>query len=137
MTDTNVFKNKDLFDDSTSQDDTSPKDTESSNSDDFQNKNDIENKMSENKDDNPTTSITIIKENNHPTNVITDNTNEINTHYELIYREYFVDLVKPNQNKKWRNKDPVRWEKLMKQLSDHIFDYLKDRMITEAQKQNT
>ena len=83
MTDTNVFKNKDLFDDSTSQDDTSPKDTESSNSDDFQNKNDIENKMSENKDDNPTTYITIIKENNHSTSIITNSTNEINKNMNL------------------------------------------------------
>ena len=96
----------------------------------------MENKMSENKDDNTTTPITIIKENDHPTSVITDSTNEINTHYELIYRDYFVDLVTPNQNKKWRNKDPVRWDKLMKKFSDHIFDYLKDRMIAEAQKQN-
>ena len=60
----------------------------------------MENKMTANKNDNPTTPITIITENNHPTSVITDSTNEINTHYDLIYRDYFVDLVTPNQKRK-------------------------------------
>ena len=60
----------------------------------------MEIKISSNLDDNPTTSITTTKENNHPTSVISNSINEINTNYELIHRDYFVDPVTQNKNKK-------------------------------------
>ena len=56
--------------------------------------------MSSNLDDNPIMSITTTKENNHPTSLISNSINEINTNYELIHRDYFVDPVTQNKNKK-------------------------------------
>ena len=35
----------------------------------------------------------------------------------------------------WRDKDISKWDKLKKKVSDEILDYLKSRMIVEAQKQ--
>ena len=55
--------------------------------------------MSYNQDDDLTTSITTTKENNHPTSIITNSTNEINKKHELIHRDHFVDPVTQNQNK--------------------------------------
>ena len=60
----------------------------------------MEIKISSNLDDNPTTSITTTKENNHPTSVISNSINKINTNYERIHRDYFVDPVTQNKNKK-------------------------------------
>ena len=56
--------------------------------------------MSYNQDDDLTTSITTTKENNHPTSVISNSINEININYELIHRDYFVEPVTQNKNKK-------------------------------------
>ena len=40
------------------------------------------------------------------------------------------------RNTVWRDKDIIKWDKLKEKVTNEILDYLKTRMIVEAQKQN-
>ena len=57
-----------------------------------------------------------------------------NTIYEYIHRDYFVDPKSQQMKTVFRNKDNIKWDKLKKKVIIEIFDYLKTRMIVEAQK---
>ena len=83
-----------------------------------------------NQEGNPSTGITTINC-IHPSSVITDD-----RIYEYIHRDYFVDPKSQQMNTVFRNKDKIKWDKLKKKVIIEIFDYLKTRMIVEAQKNN-
>ena len=123
---TSIIEGTSIFNDETLQEDDS-KTTKFSESDDTGMENVIE--MSANQNDNPTTIITT-SVNNHALSVIMNN-----TIYEYIHRDYFVNPKNQKRNKAWRNKGVDKWDKLKKKVSDEILDYLKSRMIVEAQKQ--
>ena len=83
-----------------------------------------------NQEGNPSTGITTINC-THPSSVITDD-----RIYEYIHRDYFVDPKSQMRNTVFRNKGVIKWDKLKEKVINEILDYLKTRMIVEAQKQN-
>ena len=85
--------------------------------------------MSASQDHNPTTIITT-SVSNHPSSFIADN-----TIYEYIHRYYLVDPKNQERNNTCRDKNVNKCYKLKEKVSDDILDYLKTRMIAEAQKQ--
>ena len=126
---TSVIEKEGMFDGGSSQeDDTGSNSSDFSESDDTDNEDDIE--MSANQEGNPSTGITTIVC-THSSSVITDD-----SIYEYIHRDYFVDPKTQVRNTVWRDKDISKWDKLKKNVSNEILDYLKIRMIVEAQKQN-
>ena len=73
--------------------------------------------MSANQDDNQTTVITTTVS-NYLSSVIT-----VNTIYEYIHRDYFLDPKNQERNNAWRDKDISKWDKLKKKVSDEILDF--------------
>ena len=126
---TSAVGKKNLFDDETSQEGDSETNLSKSSTDDTDNEDFIE-MSGGNQEGNPSTGITTII-GNHPSSVITDD-----RIYEYIHRDYFVDPKSQMRNTVWRNKDVIKWDKLKEKVINEILDYLKTRMIVEAQKQN-
>ena len=126
---TSAVGKKNLFDDETSQEGDSESNLSKSSTDDTDNEDSIE-MSGGNQEGNPNTGITTII-GNHPSSVITDD-----RIYEYIHRDYFVDPKTQQMNNVFRNKDKNKWEKLKKKVVIEIFDYLKTKMIVEAQKNN-
>ena len=126
---TSAVGKKNLFDDETSQEGDSETNLSKSSTDDTDNEDSIE-MSGGNQEGNPSTGITTII-GNHPSSVITDD-----RIYEYIHRDYFVDPKTQQMNNVFRNKDKNKWEKLKKKVVTEIFDYLKTKMIVEAQKNN-
>ena len=126
---TSAVEKKNLFDDETSQEGDSETNLSKSSTDDTDNEDFIE-MSGGNQEGNPSTGITTII-GNHPSSVITDD-----RIYEYIHRDYFVDPKTQQMNNVFRNKDKNKWEKLKKKVVIEIFDYLKTKMIVEAQKNN-
>ena len=126
---TSVIEKEGMFDGGSSQEnDTGLNSLDSSESDGTDNEDDIE--MSANQEGSPSTGITTIVC-THPSSVITDD-----RIYEYIHRDYFVDSKTQARNTVWWDKDISKWDKLKEKVSNEILDYLKTRMIVEAQKQN-
>ena len=127
---TSAIKKKGIFDDETSQeDDSETKSSDSNNNEDTEDEEEFE-MSGGNQEGNPSTWITTIKC-IHPSSVITDD-----RIYEYIHRDYFVDPKSQQMNTVFRNKDVIKWDNLKKKVVNEIKDYLKTRMIVEAQKKN-
>ena len=127
---TSAIGKKGLFDEETSQEeDSETNSSKSSNIEDTDNEEQFE-MSGGNQEGNPSTGITTII-GNHPSSVITDD-----RIYEYIHRDYFVDPKSQQMNTVFRNKDVIKWDKLKKKVINEILDYLKTRMIVEAQKKN-
>ena len=54
----------------------------------------------------------------------------------ILNQNHFVDPKTQIGNTVWRDKDVSKWDKLKEKVINEILDYLKTRMIVEAQKQN-